>query len=182
MLGKPYLWGGASPAGFDCSGLVLWSYGTAGLQLSRVAADQYAGGRLVPLAQARPGDVLFWATDVLDPRTIYHDAIYLGAGRLVEAPRSTIPVRVRTLSGSTLLPMVARPSALLTLPVGTGAIGWTVRQVQRALVATGHAVTVDGGYGAQTASAVKAVQQAAGLPVTGVVDVATWNALTRDHV
>jgi len=70
--GKPYRWGGAGPASYDCSGLVMTSYRNAGITTPRVAADQYGFGTPVPLDQAQQGDLLFYASDVTKPETIYH--------------------------------------------------------------------------------------------------------------
>jgi hypothetical protein len=65
QIGKPYIWGGTGPKGYDCSGLQMTSYLHAGLSIPRTAAEQYAGaGTLVPLNEARQGDLLFYASDV----------------------------------------------------------------------------------------------------------------------
>ena len=80
-LGTPYVWGGESRTGIDCSGLVQASYSALGIQLPRVAADQaHAGTPVASLAEARPGDLLFFG----DPA--YHVAIYLGNNQLIESP------------------------------------------------------------------------------------------------
>jgi cell wall-associated NlpC family hydrolase len=93
-LGDPYVWGGAGPDVFDCSGLTQWAYAQAGVSLPRVAADQYSAGPHVPLSALQPGDLLFWATDVADPATIHHVAIYLGGGMMVEAPHTGSVVHI----------------------------------------------------------------------------------------
>lgn len=58
-LGTPYVWGGAAPGGFDCSGLVQWAYGQVGVQLPRVTTDQINAGREVPISDIKPGDLVF---------------------------------------------------------------------------------------------------------------------------
>jgi len=177
QTGKPYKWGGTGPASYDCSGLVMAAYVAAGITTPRVAADQYGTGAAVPLDQAQAGDLLFYASDVAKPATIYHVAMYLGAGRVIDAPYTGAYVGARALWTQNLLPVVWRPVAPLTLPTKPGATGWTVAQLQQALDRHGAKLAVDGGYGPATLSAVKAWQQAHKQTANGVVDVATWLTL-----
>lgn len=177
QTGKPYKWGGTGPASYDCSGLVLAAYVAAGITTPRVAADQYGTGASVPLDQAQAGDLLFYASDVAKPATIYHVAMYLGAGRVIDAPYTGAYVGARALWTQNLLPVVWRPVAPLTLPTKPGATGWTVAQLQQALDRHGAKLAVDGGYGPATLTAVKAWQQAHKQAATGVVDVPTWLTL-----
>ena len=179
QLGVPYVYGGTDRRGYDCSGLVGASYRSTGLLLQRTAAAQYTEGRPVPLSDLRPGDVVFYAGDLLDPGTTYHDAIYVGGGRMIEAAHPGTTVREVALRPWDLLPTAARPSALLGLPAVAGSTGFTTRQVQVRLVMHGQPVLIDGDFGPRTAAAVRAVQRAAGLPATGVVDSRTWALLTR---
>jgi cell wall-associated NlpC family hydrolase len=86
QLGKPYQWGAEGPNSFDCSGLVQTAYRKAGISLPRVSRSQYGAGKLVPLSALRPSDLLFYAHNTRDRRTIYHVGMYLGAGPMVEAP------------------------------------------------------------------------------------------------
>lgn len=177
QIGKPYKWGAVGPASYDCSGLVLAAYVAAGITTPRVAADQYGTGTSVPLDQAQAGDLLFYASDVAKPATIYHVAIYLGAGKLIDAPYTGAFVGTRPLWTDNLLPVVWRPVAPLALPTKPGATGWTVAQLQQALDRHGAKLTVDGGYGPATLAAVKSWQQAHKHTANGVVDVATWLTL-----
>ncbi|HEU5034658.1 MAG TPA: NlpC/P60 family protein [Mycobacteriales bacterium] len=94
-LGDPYVWGATGPHSFDCSGLTQWSYAHVGVQLPRVAADQWNAGPHVALADLEPGDLLFWATDVTNPATIHHVAIYLGNGMMIAAPHTGDVVKVQ---------------------------------------------------------------------------------------
>jgi cell wall-associated NlpC family hydrolase len=92
--GRPYVWGAAGPASFDCSGLVQWSFAQAGVSMPRVAADQARTGLAVPVSQLEPGDLLFYHTDPTDPGYISHVAIYLGNGWMIQAPQPGLNVQV----------------------------------------------------------------------------------------
>lgn len=79
-LGQPYVWGGAGPTVYDCSGLVQWAYASAGLRLTHHAADQWNEGRLIPARDILPGDLIMFG------RPIFHVGMYLGAGWMLNAP------------------------------------------------------------------------------------------------
>ncbi|MFB7596265.1 NlpC/P60 family protein [Streptomyces sp. NPDC056160] len=86
-LGRPYVWGASGPSGFDCSGLMQWSYAQAGVHLPRTSQEQRYAGRQVPLSQARPGDLVVYRSDAS------HVAMYVGGGRVIHAPYPGAPVR-----------------------------------------------------------------------------------------
>jgi len=93
-LGMPYVWGANGPNSFDCSGLVQWSLAQAGVAMPRVAADQALTGPQVLLSQLAPGDLLFYHTDPTAPDYVSHVAIYLGDGKMLQAPAPGMFVEV----------------------------------------------------------------------------------------
>ncbi|HEV8559498.1 MAG TPA: C40 family peptidase [Actinophytocola sp.] len=111
--GKPYLWGAATnhQDNFDCSSLMLQAYRSAGIILPRVSRDQFRAGALLPVTQAQPGDLLFWAYDPSNPATIHHVAMYLGDLQIVEAQQTGVPVHVRPVRWNEpeLVPQAVRP-------------------------------------------------------------------------
>ncbi|MFD3699816.1 NlpC/P60 family protein [Streptomyces sp. NPDC058646] len=86
-VGKPYVWGSTGPSGFDCSGLMVWSYRQAGVSLPRTSQAQRYAGRQVPLSQARPGDLVTYRSDAS------HVGMYVGNGQVVHAPYPGARVR-----------------------------------------------------------------------------------------
>ncbi|TWE18929.1 C40 family peptidase [Kitasatospora atroaurantiaca] len=97
VLGTPYLWGGEglpSQGGrFDCSGLTQAAYESVGIKLPRVANDQWYAGPHPARDQLRPGDLVFFANDLTDPRSIHHVGIYVGGGYMINAPHTGAVIR-----------------------------------------------------------------------------------------
>ncbi|MFI7704460.1 C40 family peptidase [Nonomuraea sp. NPDC049480] len=93
-LGRPYVWGAEGPETFDCSGLVQWAFAQAGVRMPRVTHQQWVTGPQVPLAQAQPGDLIFWRLDPTNPGYISHVAIYWGNGKMIQAPRTGDVVKI----------------------------------------------------------------------------------------
>lgn len=84
-VGTPYRYGGESPSGFDCSGLVYFAYKSIGIDVPRTVEDQYRQAQRVAAKDLRPGDLLFFR---LNRRTVSHVGIYLGDQRFVHAPQN----------------------------------------------------------------------------------------------
>jgi cell wall-associated NlpC family hydrolase len=126
QLGVTYAWGGGNArgptrgirdggvadafgdfrkTGFDCSGLMLYAFGGAGIGLPHYSGYQYNAGKKVPISQIRPGDMLFWA----EGGTIHHVALFIGDGKMVEAPYSGGAVRITPVRyGGGLMPYATR--------------------------------------------------------------------------
>lgn len=96
FLGTPYVWGGTTPSGFDCSGFVQYVYGHFGVKLPRISADQARAGKRVALNAMRPGDLVAWDNSSRN-NGADHIAIYLGNGLIIEAPRPGRSVQISHL-------------------------------------------------------------------------------------
>ncbi|WP_213451468.1 C40 family peptidase, partial [Rhizomonospora bruguierae] len=96
QLGDPYLWGAEGPDRYDCSGLMWASYRSTGYTLPRVAKDQFFGTRDRQVSQYKllAGDLIFFATNPSDWRTIYHVGMYVGGGRMIQAPTTGDVVKI----------------------------------------------------------------------------------------
>lgn len=93
MVGTPYRWGGESPGGFDCSGLVRWAYGQVGLDVPHNTHALYAMGDVVKRGELRTGDLLFFSG-------LGHMGLYLGGGRMVHSPHTGKTVELVNLRES----------------------------------------------------------------------------------
>jgi cell wall-associated NlpC family hydrolase len=96
FLGAPYVWGGMSAAGMDCSGLTYRAYYAVGITLPRDAADQARLGRPVRRKALRPGDLVFFGP--ASSRSIHHVGVYAGHGLVLHAPHTGTRVRLTRLS------------------------------------------------------------------------------------
>ncbi|MGI6033213.1 MAG: NlpC/P60 family protein [Coriobacteriales bacterium] len=94
-LGVPYVWGGETPAGFDCSGLTMYCYAKIGISLPHFARDQYFCGKHIARDALMPGDLVFFGPCVAG---IHHVGIYVGDGKYIQAPHTGDVVKVSSLS------------------------------------------------------------------------------------
>jgi peptidoglycan DL-endopeptidase CwlO len=91
QLGDPYVWGAAGPDAFDCSGLTMYSWGSAGVSLPHSSSAQYSAVRHVSLSELQPGDLVFYYSP------ISHVAIYIGGGQVIDAPYPGLSVHITGL-------------------------------------------------------------------------------------
>lgn len=121
-LGDPYVWGATGPTSWDCSGLTQWAYAQAGVSLPRTSREQWFSGTHPDVNSLQPGDLLFWATNPVDPASIHHVALYIGGGYMIEAPHTgafvqIVPVYLDGYFGATRL-IGSGPGSVVT--AGTG--------------------------------------------------------------
>lgn len=112
QLGKPYIFGGEGPTGYDCSGLTMKAYAYAGVYIgSHSVNNQYYTaanrGQLVSYSAKQAGDLIFWGSG---PGDFYHVGIYIGGGKMIAAPTEGDVVKIQSVWGSPYR-LVARPSA-----------------------------------------------------------------------
>jgi peptidoglycan DL-endopeptidase CwlO len=97
--GSEYEWGATGPGEFDCSGLTSWAYKQAGVTIPRTSRQQFTAGKAVPLGQLIPGDLLFYDDGTGNASAIHHVAMYVGDGKMVDAPTEGQLVDVRPQRG-----------------------------------------------------------------------------------
>jgi cell wall-associated NlpC family hydrolase len=106
QVGKWYLWGGAGPDRFDCSGLTMRAWEKAGVSLGHYTGWQYAHTKHVSIADRRPGDLIFYGPDVAG---IHHVGLYIGNDMMIEAPHTGAQIRYAGIWRSDMIVTLARP-------------------------------------------------------------------------
>jgi cell wall-associated NlpC family hydrolase len=92
-LGVRYVWGGTTPSGFDCSGFIQYVYRSQGVSLPRTSRAQAASGKYVSIANAQPGDILYFGQS-----QVTHVGIYIGNGKMIHSPRPGKSVEIVSIS------------------------------------------------------------------------------------
>ena len=117
QIGKPYQWGGTGPDAFDCSGLVMMAYRTAGINIERTSEAQWASEPRVPASQVEPGDLVFFAGADGTPTSPGHVGLVIGHGQMIEAYATGFPIRVASYTNQTVVGFtrpLAKPGAVLS--------------------------------------------------------------------
>jgi hypothetical protein len=198
-LGTPYVWGGASRAGFDCSGLVQWIADTLGVPCPRTSEEQWAA--LAPTENPQPGDLVFFDVAGDDQAPPQHVGIVVGPDQMIDAPHTGAVVRYDGIQGWAVVmgyrqlvtdgapaPQPAPAPAPAPGPTGgsvhvdvpelsEGSEGGPVKALQVLLNLHQANLAVDGSFGPATAQAVRNYQTVMGGTVDGVVGPQTWGAL-----
>ena len=91
-LGVPYVWGGSTPRGFDCSGFVSYVFAQIGVSVPHSSYSQFGMGTPVSISQLQPGDLVFFTG-------ASHVGIYIGGGQFIHAPHTGDVVKISSLSG-----------------------------------------------------------------------------------
>lgn len=99
QMGKPYLWGGTGPNAFDCSGLVMKAYASAGVSIPRTSQAQWASLPHVSASQVRAGDLVFFPGSDGTWSAPGHVAIVSGSSQMIQAYGRGVPIEVSPLSG-----------------------------------------------------------------------------------
>jgi peptidoglycan DL-endopeptidase CwlO len=104
QIGKPYLFGGTGPDAFDCSGLVMMAYRTAGISIARTSQQQWATETRVSASQVEPGDLVFFAGSDGTPTSPGHVGLVIGNGQMIEAYATGFPIRISTYGQASSAP------------------------------------------------------------------------------
>jgi cell wall-associated NlpC family hydrolase len=106
QVGKPYIYAGTGPDGYDCSGLTMMAWAQGGVSMSHGSQSQYLSFPHVPISDLQPGDLVFFGSS--GPSN-HHVGLYIGGGTMIEAPHTGAYVRYSSIYRSDLVPLGSRP-------------------------------------------------------------------------
>lgn len=172
FIGVPYLWGGTTPNGFDCSGLMQYSYGHFGVAISRTTYDQINNGIYVSRNELQLGDLIFFGTSA-DP---HHVGMYVGDNNYIHAPKTGDYVKISSLSER---PDYLTARRIISSNHNHADYFMDINELQTKLYKRGYKISFTGKWDSQTQNALLQFQKDAHICETSYLNVETAQALNN---